>query len=208
MYLLRPSMFMATTMSTTLGVVLARQVAAFSNAMQPARKNGVYRLRNVAFATSTLRQGLQRRTRSGCTMAAGRDPPVFDFETVYDRSSTGALKWDKYGGKDVIPMWVADMELRTAPVILNALRARIEHGIFGYTNPTPGVQEAVMRYYKASAIDNYMHSYSSAAINAIPPISETPHEVSRLLPPLRKLDAESMDSTKRVNAEMPRQRYR
>ena len=72
----------------------------------------------------------------------------FDFETPRDRAGTGALKWDKYAGKDIIPMWVADMELFTAPVIQEALRKRIDHGIFGYTLPTAGVIEAVTKYYK------------------------------------------------------------
>lgn len=76
---------------------------------------------------------------------------AFDFETAINRSDTGALKWDKYEGKDVIPLWVADMDLRTAPVIEAAVHKRVEHGIFGYTSPTKGVQEAVMKYYEASA---------------------------------------------------------
>ena len=75
---------------------------------------------------------------------------VFDFETHVDRADTGALKWDKYTGKDVIPLWVADMDLKTAPAIVSAVRDRLDHGIFGYTNPTEGAQEAVMKYYKVS----------------------------------------------------------
>lgn len=75
---------------------------------------------------------------------------VFDFETHVDRANTGALKWDKYAGKDVIPLWVADMDLKTAPAIVSAVRDRLDHGIFGYTSPTEGAQEAVMKYYKVS----------------------------------------------------------
>ncbi|CAM9302970.1 unnamed protein product [Discosporangium mesarthrocarpum] len=73
----------------------------------------------------------------------------FNFEnTPHRQDRWGSLKWDKYEGKDVIPMWVADMEFPAAPVILEALRDRIEHGVFGYTSPTPGVKGAVVRYLK------------------------------------------------------------
>lgn len=56
----------------------------------------------------------------------------FDFDTVIDRQSTGSLKWNRYAGTDVIPMWVADMDFRSPPAVLEALRQRVEHGIFGY----------------------------------------------------------------------------
>jgi cystathionine beta-lyase len=68
---------------------------------------------------------------------------AFDFDTPVDRSGTGALKWDKYAGRDVIPMWVADMDFRSAPAIVLALRERAEHGVFGYTDPPPGLNEAI-----------------------------------------------------------------
>jgi cystathionine beta-lyase len=61
----------------------------------------------------------------------------FDFDEVIDRRGTAALKWDKYAGRDVIPMWVADMDFRSAPAIIDALKRRAEHGVFGYTDP-PG----------------------------------------------------------------------
>lgn len=67
----------------------------------------------------------------------------FDFYTPVDRGGTGALKWDKYAGRDVIPMWVADMDFRSAPAIVLALRERAEHGVFGYTDPPPGLNEAI-----------------------------------------------------------------
>jgi cysteine-S-conjugate beta-lyase len=62
----------------------------------------------------------------------------FAFDQIIDRRGTAATKWDKYSGRDVIPMWVADMDFRSAPAIVQALRERAEHGVFGYTDP-PGV---------------------------------------------------------------------
>ena len=56
---------------------------------------------------------------------------TYDFDTVFDRRGTGSLKWDVPDG--VIPLWVADMDFPTAPAVRDALAARVETGIFGYS---------------------------------------------------------------------------
>ncbi|HPC94568.1 MAG TPA: PatB family C-S lyase [Sedimentisphaerales bacterium] len=68
----------------------------------------------------------------------------FDFETVPDRRNTDSLKWRRYHGRDVIPMWVADMDFRAPACVLEALHARVEHGVFGYAVPPEGLVEAVV----------------------------------------------------------------
>ena len=45
------------------------------------------------------------------------------------------MKWDKYQGRDVIPLWVADMDFLSPPAVIDALSKRVKHGIFGYTLP-------------------------------------------------------------------------
>lgn len=60
---------------------------------------------------------------------------TFDFDTVIDRRNTDSLKWDRYRGRDVIPMWVADMDFQAPQPVLDALHARVEHGVFGYALP-------------------------------------------------------------------------
>jgi len=54
-----------------------------------------------------------------------------------DRVGTNSLKWDaldkRYGDKNLIPLWVADMEFKAPEVVVNAMKKRIEHGIFGYS---------------------------------------------------------------------------
>ncbi len=70
----------------------------------------------------------------------------FDFDAPVNRRGTAAAKWDKYGDRDVIPMWVADMDFNCAPPILDALHRRIDHGIFGYSNPPAGLVEATLAY--------------------------------------------------------------
>ncbi len=57
---------------------------------------------------------------------------TFDFLTVIDRRNTASLKWDKYKGRDILPLWVADMDFKSPPAVLKALQDRVEHGVFGY----------------------------------------------------------------------------
>src|SRR5512138_3194962 len=68
----------------------------------------------------------------------------YDFDTVVDRSGTASEKWDRYAGRDIIPLWVADMDFRSPPAVIQALHERIEHGVFGYTNPPEGLTAAVL----------------------------------------------------------------
>jgi cysteine-S-conjugate beta-lyase len=61
---------------------------------------------------------------------------IFDdqslFDHVVDRRGTYSAKWDKYRGKDIIPLWLADMDFPAPPAVREALRRRVEHGVFGY----------------------------------------------------------------------------
>ena len=56
---------------------------------------------------------------------------TYDFDTPIDRSGTYSLKWEEAG--DALPMWVADMDFRTPPFVMDALKKRLEHEILGYT---------------------------------------------------------------------------
>lgn len=67
----------------------------------------------------------------------------FDFDHAPERRDTDSQKWQKYAGRDVLPLWVADMDFVSAPAILDALRARVDHGVFGYARPTASTVEAV-----------------------------------------------------------------
>ena len=71
----------------------------------------------------------------------------FDFDTVVQRNGTGCIKYDRRPELD--PFWVADMDFVSDPAILDALRERVEHGVFGYAQPHAGIVEAVRGYLKA-----------------------------------------------------------
>jgi cystathionine beta-lyase len=70
----------------------------------------------------------------------------YDFDHCPDRNGFGSLKWDKYMGKDILPLWVADMDFVAAPEIRSALQARLDHGVFGYTIPHEAPIRAVLDY--------------------------------------------------------------
>lgn len=75
----------------------------------------------------------------------------FDFDTSIDRCHTASEKWDRYAGRDILPLWVADMDFRSPPAVIEALQQRVAHGVFGYTAP-PGeliatVQEMLQSEY-------------------------------------------------------------
>ena len=70
--------------------------------------------------------------------------PASIFDVVYDRTETDSQKWQKYAGKDILPMWVADMDFHAPEAVLDALHERIDHGVFGYARPEPSCVEAVV----------------------------------------------------------------
>ncbi|MEJ2561953.1 MAG: PatB family C-S lyase [Anaerolineales bacterium] len=63
-------------------------------------------------------------------------PEDYDFDRIIDRRGTGSWKWSKADAEDVIPLGVADMDFASPPAVLDALRARVDHGVFGYSYPT------------------------------------------------------------------------
>jgi cystathionine beta-lyase len=69
----------------------------------------------------------------------------FDFSIPVDRRDTASMKWDKYKGKDIIPLWVADMDFCSPPAVIEALHQRIAHGVFGYTIPPESLNAAVVK---------------------------------------------------------------
>ena len=62
----------------------------------------------------------------------------YNFDEVIDRRGTDSVKWDGmknvWGRNDLTAMWVADMDFRTPPFVMDALRHRLEHEVLGYTS--------------------------------------------------------------------------
>lgn len=67
---------------------------------------------------------------------------TYNFDELIDRRHTGSVKWDgmknAFGRDDLTAMWVADMDFRTPPFVMDALRQRLEHEVLGYAMPCEG----------------------------------------------------------------------
>ena len=70
-----------------------------------------------------------------------------NFDEIIDRRGTNSVKWDEASGGDVLPMWVADMDFRTAPAVREAVERRARHGIFGYVHVPDTYYDAVIRWF-------------------------------------------------------------
>lgn len=71
----------------------------------------------------------------------------YDFDEIVPRRNTLSYKWDSAADEDMLPMWVADMDFRTAPAIVEALQKRVSHGIFGYTRVPDAYYDAVVGWF-------------------------------------------------------------
>lgn len=88
----------------------------------------------------------------------------FDFDTPIDRRGTYSEKWERYAGSDVIPLWVADMDFRSPPAVLQALHDRIDHGVLGYT----AVPDPLVQVFCAHVRDHYQWDISPEWVIFIP----------------------------------------
>lgn len=68
------------------------------------------------------------------------------FDTVVDRRNTNSVKWDN-AAEGEIPMWIADMDFKAAPCILQALKDKIDEGVFGYTKMGEPFQNAITNWF-------------------------------------------------------------
>lgn len=93
----------------------------------------------------------------------------YDFDKTTDRRATNSYKWDSAPG-GVLPMWVADMDFRTAPAIIDALQKRVAHGIFGYTRVPDAYYDAVTSWFcrrHGWDIDREWIIYTSGVVPAV-----------------------------------------
>ena len=72
----------------------------------------------------------------------------YDFDEIVNRRGTNSVKWDEAKEEGVIPMWVADMDFKAAPCILDALKKRVDHGVFGYTMVPDSYYESIISWFE------------------------------------------------------------
>ena len=72
----------------------------------------------------------------------------YNFDLLTERRGTNSVKWDESPSPDVIPLWVADMDFMAAPAIQEALRRRMEHGVYGYTIVGDDYYDAIINWFR------------------------------------------------------------
>jgi len=72
----------------------------------------------------------------------------YNFDLLTERRGTNSVKWDESPSPDVIPLWVADMDFMAAPAIQEALRRRMEHGVYGYTIVGDDYYDAIINWFQ------------------------------------------------------------
>lgn len=71
---------------------------------------------------------------------------TFNFDAPVNRSNTDSIRWDRYASDDVIPLWVADMDFQSPPCVMDALAARVQQGVFGYTHAPDSMRSSIAGY--------------------------------------------------------------
>lgn len=69
-----------------------------------------------------------------------------EFDRIIERRGTGSLKWGRYEGRDILPLWVADMDFAAPECVRQAIQKRLDHGVLGYSGPHPGLNDTVVAY--------------------------------------------------------------
>lgn len=72
----------------------------------------------------------------------------FDFDEIVNRRGTGSVKWDRCDDASMLPMWVADMDFKTAPAIIEAVKRRAAEGVYGYVHVPDSYYEAVINWFE------------------------------------------------------------
>jgi cysteine-S-conjugate beta-lyase len=73
---------------------------------------------------------------------------MYDFDKIIDRNNTNSYKWNKYGTRDIIPLWVADMDFEVAPAIKKAIQQVADHNIYGYSLAPEELTEVFIKRMK------------------------------------------------------------
>lgn len=132
---------------------------------------------------------------------------TFDFDTPVDRRGSGSIKWDIRDGE--LPMWVADMDFRTAPAVREAVARINELGVFGYTDTDEKWREAYCDWWRTRhdyAIEPDWLIFTTGVIPAISTAVRkltTPAEKVAVLTPVYNIFFNSILNNGRVPVEIP-----
>lgn len=94
----------------------------------------------------------------------------FDFDTPVARRGTGCMKWDEDPSVD-LPLWVADMDFKACPAIVEALERRLSHGVFGYSMPQESYYASIIRWHAQRHGGHYEREWILSVPGIVPAVS-------------------------------------
>jgi len=107
----------------------------------------------------------------------------YNFDHYIERKNTGSYKWDhleeKFGTKDLIPMWVADMDFPSPTPVIEALKKRAEHGVYGYTIRPSSYYKSIIDWMKKRHHWNIKPEWIEYSPGVVPSVSLAIHAFTR-----------------------------
>lgn len=98
----------------------------------------------------------------------------YNFDAIINRRHSNSYKWDSSPAdknSNIIPLWVADMDFKTAPAIIDALTKRVEHGIFGYVHVPDEYYDSVINWFSRRHGFNFQASWMIYTLGVVPALS-------------------------------------
>ena len=95
----------------------------------------------------------------------------YNFDEIVSRRNSNSYKWDSAANDDVLPLWVADMDFRTAPPVIEALEKRARHGIFGYTKVPQAYYDAMTSWFERRHDFAFQKEWTLCTTGVVPALS-------------------------------------
>jgi len=95
----------------------------------------------------------------------------YNFDEIVPRRNSNSFKWDSAASERVLPMWVADMDFRTAPPVIEALERRVRHGNFGYTKVSKAYFDAVTGWFERRHNFTFRKEWTLYTTGVVPALS-------------------------------------
>lgn len=137
----------------------------------------------------------------------------YNFDEIVDRKNSDSIKWtnleEEYGLEDLLPMWIADMDFKSSPEIIQALRDRVDHGVFGYNCLEDSFYQATIDWVKSSYDWDIKREWMVFTPGVVPGISISINRFSQegdkvlVQPPVYPPFYEVLEGSKRVLLENP-----
>ncbi|KAB2333336.1 pyridoxal phosphate-dependent aminotransferase [Cytobacillus depressus] len=100
---------------------------------------------------------------------------IYNFDKEINRYNSASAKWDEtenlFGEKELLPMWVADMDFKSPEPVIEAIKQKAEHGVFGYTTRPDSFYEAIIQWMKERHSWNIQKEWICFSLGVVPALS-------------------------------------